>query len=93
MECFAGVWEHPGPGSSGRERGEAARRLYAVLPRSCLHQKDWSGEGGESERHSPDVKIRNSCGYKLMKGFKRTIDNDAYIHLERLDFWGQLLHK
>lgn len=49
LVCFAAVWEHPEPGSSGRERGEAARRLHAVLQRSCLHQEDWSGEGGEPE--------------------------------------------
>ena len=39
--------KHPEPGSSGRERGEAPRRLHAVLQRSCLHQEDRSREGGQ----------------------------------------------
>ncbi len=44
---LVGVWKHPEPHPSSGERGEAPRRLHAVLQRSCLHQEDRSREGGE----------------------------------------------
>lgn len=39
--------KHPEPRPSSGERGEAQRRLHAVLQRSCLHQEDRGREGGE----------------------------------------------
>lgn len=51
LSClFVAIWKHPEPCPSGGKRGEAARRLHAVLQRSGLHQEDWSGERGQ---HTP----------------------------------------
>lgn len=42
------VREHPEPCSAGGERGEAERRLHAVLQRGGVHQETGGREGGGS---------------------------------------------
>uniref|UniRef100_A0A8C0VHU8 Thymidine kinase, cytosolic n=1 Tax=Cyanistes caeruleus TaxID=156563 RepID=A0A8C0VHU8_CYACU len=41
-----GLWEHPEPGATGGERGEAERCVHGVLPRGLLHQEAGSRAGG-----------------------------------------------
>lgn len=43
-----GLWEHPEPGATGGERGEAERCVHGVFPGGLLHQEAGSRAGGES---------------------------------------------